>query len=308
MNRGQVALRALLGPLDRRSELARERQAERFLGVHVELRAEGAADVRRDHAQLRLRDPGHHRQRHAEDVRDLGRRPHRVLALRRARLDEHTAGLHRIRDQPLLAVVLLDGHGGLGEEAVDLAVLQGPGVAVVRVELVVDFRRALVERLGDVRHGRKRLVAHVDKLCGIFRERAALGEHDGDPVAHVPRLVLRERPVGRVLRVLRDGPGAGEGAGPLVRELGGGERGDDPLGLARPRRVDARDPRVCVRAAHDDHPEHPRDGQVVRPARFAGQELRVLPARDRAADVRLGSFLGDSHLSLLSSRPRPSRP
>ena len=53
------SLRALLDPLDRLLEPAGEREAERFLGVDVELRAEAAADVGRDHPQPRLGNPDH---------------------------------------------------------------------------------------------------------------------------------------------------------------------------------------------------------------------------------------------------------
>ena len=49
-------LRALLDPLDRPVQPPREREAERLLGVDVELGAEAAAHVGGDHAQPRLRD------------------------------------------------------------------------------------------------------------------------------------------------------------------------------------------------------------------------------------------------------------
>ena len=80
----------------------------------------------------------------------LRRRPERELAGRGHRLHEHAARLDRVRDQPLLAVALLDGDVRLGEQPVDLAGVERPVVAAVRAELLVDERRALLERrLGD---------------------------------------------------------------------------------------------------------------------------------------------------------------
>ena len=76
----QVVLGPLLDPLHRPPEPPRQRDGERLLGVDVELRAEAAADVGGDDAQLRLGDPEDELQREAQDVRDLGRRPQRDLA------------------------------------------------------------------------------------------------------------------------------------------------------------------------------------------------------------------------------------
>ena len=167
-----VALAALLDPLDRPAEPPRERERERLLGVDVELRAEPAADVGRDDAELRLRDPDDHReQRDARDVRHLRRRPQRELARRGNRLDDHAARLDRVRDQPLLAVALADGHVGLGEQPVDVARGEVPRVAAVGAELLVHERRALLERGLGVDHGRQRLVVDLDELGRVLAPR-----------------------------------------------------------------------------------------------------------------------------------------
>ena len=143
VDRRLVALGPRLDPLDRTAELAREHERERLLGVDVQLRAEAAADVRCDDAELRLRNAGHHRQRHARDVRNLRRRPHRQLARRRERLDDDAARLHRVGDQPLLAVSLLHHHRGVRKLLVDIPCRQLPGVTTVCAEVVVDDRRAV---------------------------------------------------------------------------------------------------------------------------------------------------------------------
>ena len=56
VDRREVALAARLRPLHRAAEPPRDRERERLLGIDVQLRAEAAADVGRDHAQLRLGD------------------------------------------------------------------------------------------------------------------------------------------------------------------------------------------------------------------------------------------------------------
>ena len=237
---GDVRLRAPLDPLDRPAELPREREAERLLGVDVQLRAEPAADVRGDDPQLRLGDAGDEREGRAEDVRDLGRRPHRVLALSGDGLHDHAARLDRVRDQPVLVVALLHRHRRLGEQPLGLSRLELPRVAVVRAQVVVQDRGVVAERSLDVAHRRQLLVVDLDELGGVLGERPAVRDHDRDAVAGVARLVDRERPVRRQLDVLGDGPGARQPARPLVGEVGAGERRDDALGLACGREVDAR--------------------------------------------------------------------
>ena len=69
VDRRDVVLGALLRPLHRPAEALRERDRKRLLRVDVDLRAEAAADVGSDHADLRLGDAEHELQREAQDVR-----------------------------------------------------------------------------------------------------------------------------------------------------------------------------------------------------------------------------------------------
>jgi len=94
---------------------AREDEAKRLFGVHLELRAEASAHVGGDDPELGLGDSRRAGQGHARDVRNLTGRPHRELTRRRDRLHEHRARLDGIRDEPLLPVPALDGHGSVGE-------------------------------------------------------------------------------------------------------------------------------------------------------------------------------------------------
>ena len=207
---------------------------------------------------------------------------------------DHAPRLDRVRDQPLLAVALLDGDRRRVEDGVGAVARELPGVAVVRAELLVDDRRAVLERFLGVDDRGKLLVVHLDELGGVLRLRARLGDDDGDSVALVARLVRGERPVHGLLRVLGDEPDARERGRPVVGEVGAREGVDDALGLAGRRDVDALDRGVRERAADDRRPHHAGQRQVVDVAGLAGEELRVLLAGNGLPDVGLG--LGDCHL------------
>ena len=156
----------------------------------------------------------------------------------------------------------------------------------------MDERRGLADRLRDVSDGRERLVVHVDELGPILGERPTLGHDDRDPVTGVARLVRGQGMVLGNAAVTGHRPGTGKRVRPLVRELGAGERRHDAVCGERPRDVDLLDPGVCVGAAHDRHPEHPRDRHVVHPACLTAEQAGVLSALDRSADVGLLGFRG----------------
>ena len=78
---GLGVLAARLDPLDRLADLERDDRGDDLLAIELQLRAEPAADVGRDDPQLVLGDAGGQRQQDPHDVRDLGRRPERELAV-----------------------------------------------------------------------------------------------------------------------------------------------------------------------------------------------------------------------------------
>ena len=77
------------------------RQRE-LLGVDVDLRAEAAADVGRDHAHLRLGDAADRRDERAHEVRHLRRGVERELAAGRDPVGDDGARLDRHRREPLV--------------------------------------------------------------------------------------------------------------------------------------------------------------------------------------------------------------
>ena len=300
VDRGEVALAALLGPLDRAAQPARQGQHEHLLRVDVQLGAEAAADVGRDHADLRLGNAEHDRGEHPEDVRDLRRRPQRQLV--HDGLREAGARLDRVRDQPVLPQAAADGRRRLGEELVHLAGVERPRVAAVRAEVLVDDRSAVGERGLRVDDGMERLVVDRDELGRVLRGGTRVCDDDGDGVALVARLVRCERPVHRRGGVLGRQPGGRKRRLPVVRQVGAGEDGDDAVGRGGLRGVDALDLRVRVRAADDGHVDRARKRHVVDERALPDQELAVLLAGDALTDPGVRS--GGGHLT----PPRPGRP
>ncbi len=180
----------------------------------------------------------------------------------------------------------LDRHLGVGERLLDLAGVELPDVALVRLEVVVHERSVGVERAADVRDRSERLVLDLDELRRVLRDLPRVGDDHCHAVADVPCLVERQREVRRHPDLFGDGPGARQRARPVGRELGAAERGDDALQLARRLQLDPLDRGVRIRAADDRQPELAGKIDVVDELAVPGDELVVLLARDRSADER----------------------
>jgi hypothetical protein len=198
--------------------------------------------------------------------------------------NDHAARLDRVRDQALLAVAALDRHLGARELIVDLAGRELPRVAVVRTELFVHERRALVERTLCIDDDRQWLVVDPHELRGVARRLPAVRDDDGNAVADVACFVDREWAVIRLVRLLRRQPRAGERGLPFVGEVGAGERGDHVAVRERARDIDALDARVRIRTAHDRHPHHAGQAHVVDVLREPGQQRGVLFSFGRRSD------------------------
>ncbi len=156
---GEECLAAIGRPLDRAIHFLRRPHQCGFLGVQVDLGAEAASDVRRDHAHLRLGQPEHER-RHQQplDVRILVGHVQRVRLVGAAVRRHRRARLDRIRNEAVVDDVELGHRRRLGEGRVDRRlVAQRPRVALVARRLLVDLRRAGLQRLDAVDDGRQRL-------------------------------------------------------------------------------------------------------------------------------------------------------
>ncbi len=134
---------------------------------------------------------------------------------RAARDCENGARLDRVRDEPWLVVAARHDHLGVLDRLAGRVGVEAPHVALVRTEIRVHERCAVLERLPHVDDRVERLPVDLDELRRILRLRPALRDHHGDAVALVARDV-GERVVRRVLHVLGDRPGARHRSLPVV--------------------------------------------------------------------------------------------
>lgn len=118
-------LRAVLDPLHRAPRVDGEQGGNDVLRVNADLEAEGAPDVRRDHAHVSLVHAQAVRELGAQQVRRLrgGPQLERARALRPAR--DHAARLDRRPAHPVDAERAVDGHGRVGQPLVWLARAHG---------------------------------------------------------------------------------------------------------------------------------------------------------------------------------------
>ena len=112
MGIGQEGFGAVGDPLDRHAGLLGGPQADDFFRIDVDLRAEAAADIRRDDAQLVFRrdivEGAHHQ---TGDMRVLRGRPAGVVIFRLVIDAERRARLHRVWHQPVVDDVELRHMG-----------------------------------------------------------------------------------------------------------------------------------------------------------------------------------------------------
>ncbi len=156
-------------------------EREERLDRHVLLAAEAAAYVGRDHAHAVVGD--------AQDPREIAKM---LDHLGRCADGDDAVGVEpgdprlrlevRVVDELRLVALLDDGVRG-SQRGVDVALLELP--ARYQVALLVNERRALLERRLGVGHDRQLLVLDVDQLDGGERSVLGLGGNDRDRLAVV---------------------------------------------------------------------------------------------------------------------------
>src|SRR5690606_16119397 len=170
-------------------------------------------------------------------------------------------------------------------------VADGPDVAAVVVELVMDLGRVGSQRALGGGDRRQFLVIDLDQLGGVLGLEIALGNDHGDVVADVAHLVLRQRRVGRfphgVAVDVGDQPAAGQAADLVGLEVFAGEyrqhAGRRQCGTG----VDAADAGVGVRRAQEIGIGLAVEADVVGVAALAAQEALILAPLDGFADTGL---------------------
>ena len=281
--RGGERVAAVLDPLDRAAQAQRGGRGGDLLAPDHALLPEPATHVRNGDAHLLLVQADAAREHGAHLVRDLRVGLHAELLVAVVPVGDDTAGFEGERvlaaglglhpdDARRLGEHVVDALGG-EQRDVDERVARGlgvhergavgerGGVGDDRIELLVLDDGGLQPVLGGVRvagdHDRDRLPDEADLVVGEHRHR---GGHEL---------------VGRAVEQRGDVAEA---------EVGGGERGDDARHFPHVVEVDRDDPPVRHRAAHELGVQHPGQGDVVDEAATAGEQPRVLPARDRRAD------------------------
>ena len=293
------ALRALAGPLHRPAELARRPQADDLLGIDEDLRAEAAADIGRDHAQLVLGRHADERGDHQPgDVRVLRCVPQRQVSAAGIVFGDCGARLHRIRHQPVVDELELGDVLGVLERGIGrVGVADVPVVDRVVRRRFVNERRALGGGLGGIDDRGQHLVIDHHLLGRVLGLRQRIGDHDGDRVADVIGLAGGDRRVRRHLHrraVLRQhGPAADQIAELVLGELRAGEHAGDAGHAGRGLGVDVPDLGVRVRRADEIDRGLARPADVVGVVAFAGDEAMVFLAAHWGADTGRthGSFL-----------------
>ena len=219
------------------------------------------------------------------DVRILRRIPECQFFGGPVPLRQRRARLHRRRLQALLHDALADDDirrvkGGVYRF---LVAIGDPGEGHIVGRVIMQLRRVSTSGLFRIDDGRQLFVIHTNPLGGVLRLGAVFGEHDGHAVADITHPIHREgRVFWRDQVRIRDQPSTGYCATAAVFP---GIDSDDAGRRFRRAGVDAADPRMGERAAHDRHMQGPRQLDVIGIARIPGDQTRVFaPADARAED------------------------
>ena len=280
--KGEHVLAAQLRPAHRALQLAGEPGDEHVLGRQTDLRAEAAADVRRDHAHLLRFETERPGQRVARAVGRLRGRPDSEPAVGLRARHGHAA-LHRAGGESL--AVLREGGD-------DVAAVEQARVRILHRELrahvgakVGEEQRLAAQRDRRVR-GRGQVVElHLDELRRVRSLQALLGDHDGDDLTCVTDHVARHD---RARHPLVDAGEAGRHRRDVDVRRGERERARY---LRHGARVDARDARVRRIGADERDVQCAGDVDVVAEGRRAGDEPRVLGALDPISEDAHGRTL-----------------
>jgi hypothetical protein len=297
------------GPLSNR--LPHPRRARRHVEVPDAVRGE-RVDDRVHHRGHRTRAARPAAAFHPERV---GRRRHGMAlpADRRRRVfgTRQRVVHERAGEELALGVVARVSQGQLGNmESISKCFRYLLRLAEEEVErhvagnVVVELRRTRLGRLACERHRRQRLDVKLHRLGRVLRLHGALGRHARHRVAHEPYFAGGERAPDRPLH--RRSVALLEVQHALVRpvrrQVRAGIDGEHPRHF--PRRLGIHSPQhpVRVRASHHVRVRLPWLVQVVGIAALAGEELRVLRAAYRLADVVIGRQGRNSRIQARSPR------
>ena len=284
VGRGKT-LAPVLDPFDRAAEQARGGRHGELLRIERVLGAKAAADMGRDHAHLVLGQAKRIDQHALGLVRHLGGVPDREQVLDRVVAREHAARFDRMAAALVDAETLGQAVRGVGERGLHIAVLHHPmGDQIVRA---IDpcFGRATLKPRAWIEHGRQRLVVELDQTGSVLGNGAVLRHDERNRLADVAKL-----PLGEIARIdikadRRERQGerdaiAGEGGAQVAMA----EHRPHARQRARLPCIEAAQPRMCHRAAHEVRVHQIRQFDIVDEASRAAQQSCIFDPADGAAD------------------------
>ena len=304
VGRGDEVLAAVLGELHRPAQRHRGQRDEELLGPRVvDLHAEAAADVGGDHVDLGEVEAELGGDAAAHAGRGLGRRPHGEAGGVGVPARDGAAALHRRTGRPLDVELERQGVRGLGDGGAGVAVLLLHPRPHVAGHVVVDEAVGRAGR-GDADDRLEVVVRDADPGHCVLGDVAVDGDHEGDGLADVVHLVLRQGVLRAAVGERRVRDEQRQGLGHRVHEVVVRPDGQHALDVEHVGDVDVGDPRVGVRRAQHRGVQQPRvvGEQVVDVAALAAQEALVLDARDLRAEELGGHWSPPRSRSISAAR------
>ena len=186
------------------------------------------------------------------------------------------------------------GRLGIAEPRIDEHVVRN---------FIPDYRRARPHRVFGMQHEGQLLVLHLHRFGRVHRLRLGRGDHHGDGLADMARLVGGQQQMradenraaarrgklhvvfGLRQRIVRNGFEV------VGRAIGAGVNAEHARHRFRPRRIDGDDTRVRIRRTHHRRIGLAIDIEIVGEAAPAGDEPLVLLARHGLADEAVAGLV-----------------
>ena len=259
------------------------------------LDAEAAADVERDAAHARLGQAQDGRRLAPHPMHHLRRGPDRHAFGARVELPDDAAAFHGNGGVAMMIEAALQAFGRAGERRRDIALPHREFADEIGGEMLVNDGAAGDRRRG-IDHRRQGIEIDLGQFQRILGGGAAVGDDDGERLADMARLVMREQ---RLLRiedlVLHQGaPFARQRKLSIGRrrqelqQIGAVQGVGDAGRGAHLGEIDRADARMRQGASDEGHMQHARQSEIGDELALPGQQALVLAPLEPAPDEGLG--------------------
>src|SRR5215813_13943464 len=263
-------LAAILDPLDRAPQPARQERNQQVFRVDVPLEAEAAADIERDAAYARFRKPQDRGRFAPHPMNDLGGRPYGYAIRPRVVDADDAAALHRRSGIAVMIEAPLQLVRGARERGGDIALADREGANEVGLEFVVDDRCARTQRRFRIDDGWEGVEIEGDQLSRIFGGVPALRYDDGDGLADMPDFVVSQQGLLGIDELVLDErrPFAWERELRVrhrrqeLQQVRAAQGTGDARRRGGARQIHATDARVCDRASDENRVQHVRQVEI----------------------------------------------